>query len=217
MPYALLISESQKLINEYTAIVSARHTPVEKKETPEAVKLSARAAAMLACAEVTGEIIISKGFGGSTYQAGVHNMNASNTPRELASWDAAVDELIKGDMIRSSYCKKGDSIYQITELGYKYFDCNLKDLDRDLTPSDLIVVLSESRQQLTEKEKQIFETLVELDSEPTLKEIALYTDLNENNLRRVLSALNEKGYVEIRKVGRCRYYSAIKNGAGRFF
>ena len=69
----------------------------------------------------------------------------SNEPRELAKWEAAVEQLLNSGYIKRT--GKKDLIYQVTEKGYNISDAfkNDNQLDASMTPSQVIEMFDEGR------------------------------------------------------------------------
>ena len=94
-------------------------------------------------AEDRGEIIVSTTLSGTSYCAGKVCLNESNEPRELAKWEAALEQLLNGGYIKR--IGKKDPIYQVTEKGYSISDAFKRDnqLDVDMSPSQIIEMFDE--------------------------------------------------------------------------
>lgn len=88
-------------------------------------------------AEDRGEIIVSTTLSGTSYCAGKVCLNESNEPRELAKWEAALEQLLNGGYIKR--IGKKDPIYQVTEKGYSISDAFKRDnqFDVDMSPSQI--------------------------------------------------------------------------------
>lgn len=101
--------------------------------------LNSNASTMLFfAAEGGGRILVSDTLSGSSYVAGRNPLNKSDEPRELAKWDAAVDQLVERGLIKLVGTK--DRVYMVTEAGYMFSD-RLKDtykLDANMTPGNVL-------------------------------------------------------------------------------
>jgi len=67
-----------------------------------------------------GGILHLRYMGGTTLQANGQNMITEQTPREIAKWEAALDELVIADLVLDRG-HKGE-IFSLTDLGYKVVD-----------------------------------------------------------------------------------------------
>ena len=104
--------------------------------------LNSNASTMLFfAAEGGGSILVSDTLSGSSFVAGRNPLNKSDEPRELAKWDAAVDQLVERGLIKLVGTK--DRVYMVTEAGYKVYD-RIKDtykLDANMTPSSVLALV----------------------------------------------------------------------------
>jgi len=89
-------------------------------------------------AEEGGEIKVLSSLSGRSYIAGKHPLNASNEHRELAKWDAAVDELQNAGYIKTTGNK--ERIYEVTEKGYNISESfkNDNELNAGMSPSQIL-------------------------------------------------------------------------------
>lgn len=96
---------------------------------------------LLYAAESNGRIIVVQTLNGTGYGAGNYSMERDQTPRELAKWDNAVNQLLSGDYIKCV----GKGVYEVTAKGYDFSDAIKKDNDFDLgkSPSEMLAEFGE--------------------------------------------------------------------------
>ena len=155
--YSVVTREKQKLTQRYEQHVNSRDkgkaaemnvTEPEHSNTGpvDYPSLQLHASVMLFfAAEDRGDIIVSSTLSGTSYCAGKVCLNDSNEPRELAKWEAAVEQLLNSGYIKRT--GKKDLIYQVTEKGYNISDAfkNDNQLDASMTPSQVIEMFDEGR------------------------------------------------------------------------
>ena len=153
----MVTREKQKLTQRYEQHVNSRDkgkaaemnvTEPEQSNTGpvDYPSLQLHASVMLFfAAEDRGDIIVSSTLSGTSYCAGKVCLNDSNEPRELAKWEAAVEQLLNSGYIKRT--GKKDLIYQVTEKGYNISDAfkNDNQLDASMTPSQVIEMFDEGR------------------------------------------------------------------------
>ncbi len=159
--YSVVTREKQKLAQRYAQHILSREKAAtiepeveeQKTEKPERCNtdpfdyppLQLYASVMLFfAAEDRGEIIVSTTLSGTSYCAGKACLNDSNEPRELAKWEAAVDQLLNGGYIKRT--GKKAPIYQVTKKGYDISDAFKSDngLDASMTPSQVVEMFDEN-------------------------------------------------------------------------
>lgn len=154
--YSVVTREKQKLSHRYEQHISARGqseatVDVEIAEHRSSntdpfdyPPLQLHASVMLFfAAEDRGEILVSTTLSGTSYCAGKVCLNDSNELRELAKWEAAVDQLLNGGYIKRT--GKKDPIYQVTEKGYNITDAfkNDNQLDKNMSPKQILSMFDE--------------------------------------------------------------------------
>ena len=94
-------------------------------------------------AEDGGEILVKTTLSGTSFNAGKVCLNKSNEPREIAKWDAAVNQLLMSGYIKKTGRK--DSLFQVTEKGYNISDSFKLDneLDSSMTPDQIFAMFDE--------------------------------------------------------------------------
>ncbi len=209
--FSIVNKEIQTLISSYNSFLQTRpdgdfhgKISVVPSET-----MSLHASLMISYAAQEGRIEVSKDLMGATYLAGTHNMNASQEAREIATWDEALEDLETVGYIKKTYNKNAVTIYTVTAKGFQYADEFSKDINLDVSPSELLAELSETRPKLSANEKKIYEFMCDLDEGITLQELRAYAEFSATTVSRLVKSLIEKGYVESRGSRNKRQFYAI--------
>lgn len=94
-------------------------------------------------AESGGKILVTTTLSGTSFNAGKVCLNKSNEPREIAKWDTAVSQLLKGGYIKKIGRK--DPLFHVTEKGYNISDSFKADngLDSSMTPDQIFAIFEE--------------------------------------------------------------------------
>lgn len=140
----------EKIRNEFIDKIGKIDQPAEEVEyTPTPAVDRGRTISVYAClmlmyaAEADGQIMVLPTLGNTSYQAGRHNMERSQEPRELAVWDDAVTQLMSKGYIKRT--GKKDRIYQVTAEGYSIADAfrEQNNLDPSKDPNDILAEFGE--------------------------------------------------------------------------
>ena len=114
----------QLKLNEHPLFEGTTHESISKRvnsitKPPELTK-EARTLLKEASLDLSGIISYSSYLGGTSIQTNGKNLIGSNEPREIARWEAALEELRNEKLIAGRGNK--NQIFNVTDLGYKFAD-----------------------------------------------------------------------------------------------
>jgi hypothetical protein len=87
-------------------------------ELLEKIRISDDAMEILQAGEAQGQIMSRKAIGMNAIHAGDKMFPQENTPKEIARWEAAFDEIIR----RGFVTKRSDSLYSYTKAGFDFLE-----------------------------------------------------------------------------------------------
>ncbi len=98
---------------------TANAEPVESETTMPGLSAEAQVLLKEASMDPNGSILLLRTFGGTSLQTNGKKLSSSNERREIARWEASVQELVNMQLVDD--LGKGE-IFEVTHLGYRVAD-----------------------------------------------------------------------------------------------